>query len=90
MKVETYEMIMRAQASRRSVMKGMAGAASVAAMGAATMGSFGRPASADAAFRKALLQIPGVGKGSPTDQDWQKVGEMCLGPTKANVQEGEF
>ena len=28
--------------------------------------------------------------GSPTDADWQKVGEMCLGPTKATVQEGEF
>ena len=31
-----------------------------------------------------------MGKGQPTDADWQKVGEMCLGPTKANVQEGEF
>ncbi|HVZ00945.1 MAG TPA: hypothetical protein VHA35_15665 [Dongiaceae bacterium] len=91
MRVETYEMIMRAQANRRSVLKGMAGAASVAAMGAGTMGAFGRPATADeASFRKELLQIPGVGKGSPTDADWQKVGEMCLGPTKANVQEGEF
>ena len=26
----------------------------------------------------------------PTDADWQKVGEMCLEPTKANVQQGEF
>ena len=37
-----------------------------------------------------ILQIPGVGTGSPTDADWQKVGELCLGPTKANVAEGEF
>ncbi|MDK2775017.1 MAG: extracellular solute-binding protein, partial [Tabrizicola sp.] len=37
-----------------------------------------------------ILKIPGVGKGSPTDADWQKVGEMTLGPTKANVAEGEF
>jgi multiple sugar transport system substrate-binding protein len=36
------------------------------------------------------LQIPGVGKGAPTDSDWQKVGELCLGPTKASVKEGEF
>jgi multiple sugar transport system substrate-binding protein len=28
--------------------------------------------------------------GSPTDADWQKVGELCLGPTKASVAEGEF
>jgi multiple sugar transport system substrate-binding protein len=28
--------------------------------------------------------------GSPTDADWQKVGELCLGPTKTNVAEGEF
>jgi multiple sugar transport system substrate-binding protein len=91
MRVETYETIMRAQASRRGVLKGMAGAASVAAMGAGTMSAFGRPATADeAAFRAELLKIPGVGKGSPGDADWQKVGEMCLGPTKANVQPGEF
>ena len=41
-------------------------------------------------LRKALVQIPGIGKGSPGDTEWQKVGEMCLGPTKANVQQGEF
>ena len=36
------------------------------------------------------MKIPGAGNGSPTDADWQKVGELCLGPTKANVQPGEF
>jgi multiple sugar transport system substrate-binding protein len=41
------------------------------------------------ALRAQLLQIPGVGKGSPTDADWQKVGELTLGPTKANIAEGE-
>jgi multiple sugar transport system substrate-binding protein len=41
-------------------------------------------------LRKQILQIPGVDKGSPTDADWQKVGELCLGPTKANVTAGEF
>ncbi len=42
-----------------------------------------------AALRAELLKIPGVGAGSPTDADWQKVGEMTLGPTKANLAEGE-
>ena len=40
--------------------------------------------------RKDILKIPGVGKGSPTDSDWQKVGSMCLGPTKSRVSKGEF
>jgi len=43
----------------------------------------------EAALRAELLQIPGVGMGSPTDADWQKVGELTLGPTKANMAEGE-
>ena len=41
-------------------------------------------------LRQQILAIPGVGNGSPTDADWQKVGELCLGATKANVAEGEF
>jgi len=90
MKTHIYEMAVRA--SRREVLKGMAGAGAIAAVGAGGIGSFARPAAADASsdFRKALLQIPGVGKGSPTDADWQKVGEMCLTATKQNIQEGEF
>ena len=48
------------------------------------------PEVSSADFRKQLLAIPGVGKGSPTDAEWQKVGEMLLGTTKANVKEGEF
>jgi len=43
----------------------------------------------EAALRAQLLQIPGVGKGQPTDADFQKVGELTLGPTKANVAQGE-
>jgi len=30
-------------------------------------------------LRAEILKIPGVGMGSPTDADWQKVGELCLG-----------
>ena len=46
--------------------------------------------SVDSELRKAILQVPGVGAGSPGDADWQKVGEMCLGGTKERVKEGEF
>ena len=67
-------------------------AGSVAAFGAATatVGSFAQPAMAQTDLRKEILKIPGVDKGSPTDADWQKVGELCLGPTKASVTPGEF
>ena len=88
MKVEHYNAIMRAQMSRRSMMKG---AASVGAI-AAVSGALPQAATAGghASLRAELLKIPGVGQGSPTDADWQKVGEMCLGPTKERVAEGEF
>jgi multiple sugar transport system substrate-binding protein len=49
------------------------------------------PASAqeeNAELRAQILQIPGVGN-SPTDADWQQVGELTLEPTKANIAEGE-
>jgi multiple sugar transport system substrate-binding protein len=36
-----------------------------------------------------ILAIPGPG-GDPTEADMQRVGEMVLEPTKANVQPGEF
>jgi len=67
-------------------------AGSVAALGAATtaLGPFAQPAMAQTDLRKQILAIPGVDKGSPTDADWQKVGELCLGATKANVTAGEF
>src|SRR5262245_24975150 len=75
--------------SRRRFLKA---AGSVAAVGAATstIGTLASPAMAQGDLRKQILQIPGVDKGSPTDADWQKVGELCLGPTKANVAAGEF
>ena len=84
-----------AAADRRTVLKGAAGfgAAALAAaapVAALTVPATARAASGNAAFRAELVKIPGVGKGSPTDADWQKVGELCLGPTKANVKPGEF
>ncbi len=96
MKVHIYEHLMAMQASRRNVLKGAASVGAIAAAGSSgILGTMSRAFAADMsadeiALRKAIVQIPGVGKGSPTDADWQKVGEMCLGATKANVKEGEF
>jgi multiple sugar transport system substrate-binding protein len=74
--------------SRRDVLKGAVGAAALSAAGGLT--GLSRSARAQSDLRTQILQIPGVGKGQPTDADWQQVGELCLGPTKANVQQGEF
>jgi multiple sugar transport system substrate-binding protein len=84
MRIDLYNLMM----SRRSMLKGAAGAAAMAAVGAPSFNV--RTAFAQDDLRAAILKIPGVGAGQPTDADWQKVGEMCLGPTKQNVTEGEF
>ena len=85
MKVELYNYIKAAQKmNRRQMLKGSA------ALGAAAMMPKGVMAEAHGNVRAEILKIPGVGAGSPTDSDWQKVGEMCLGATKENVAEGEF
>ena len=89
MKVHIHENLMGKHASRRDVLRGTA----VAALGATTaLAGLPKSAKADghANVRAAILKIPGVGKGSPTDADWQKVGEMCLAATKESVKEGEF
>jgi multiple sugar transport system substrate-binding protein len=84
-KLEVYNRLLAMQANRRSVLKG----AAVGALGASGMlGTFSDRA--QAADRAQLLQIPGVGRGSPGDAEWQKVGEITLEATKANVKEGEF
>jgi len=85
MKVDFYN-----QLSRRGLLKGAAGAAAMAAVGTPALTLNSKTASAADDLRAAILQIPGVGKGSPTDADWQKVGEMCLGATKESVKAGEF
>ena len=87
MKVGLYDQIVRAGLTRRGVLKGAAAASGLATFGGL---AFGTPALAQDDVRAAILKIPGVGAGAPTDADWQKVGEMCLGPTKASVTEGEF
>lgn len=85
MKVELYNYIKAAQKmNRRQVLKGSAALGAVAMMPKTAM------AGGHSNVRAEILKIPGVGAGSPTDSDWQKVGEMCLGATKENVAEGEF
>ena len=74
--------------NRRTVLKGAASAVALGTTGA--LGAFSDIALAQGNLRAQILQIPGIGKGAPTDADWQKVGELCLGPTKANVKAGEF
>ena len=76
--------------SRRSLIKGAAGSAALAMASGGALGAMSRAARAQANLRAEILKIPGVGAGSPTDADWQKVGEMCLGGTRETVQEGEF
>ena len=85
MKIDLFN---RMVMNRRTWLKG-----SAAVSAASVAGSFGAmttTARADDNLRAQILNIPGVGKGSPTDADWQKVGEMCLGATKAGIKEGEF
>ena len=85
MKVDLYNYIRAAQRiNRRQMLKGSAALGAVAAMPRTGF------AEAHGNLRAEILKIPGVGAGSPTDSDYQKVGEMCLAPTKANVAEGEF
>ena len=90
MKKSLYEYaIAKSKATRRTFLKGAAGAGAVAAMSGG-LSSVASSAFASSDLRSAILKIPGVGVGSPGDADWQKVGEMCLGGTKERVKEGEF
>ncbi len=89
MKLTDYQRLMATPVNRRKVLKG-AGAAALALGAGAPLGMLPATAHAQTEFRKDLLKVPGVGKGSPTDADWQKVGAMCLEPTKRNVRAGEF
>lgn len=88
MRTEHYDRLMALQAGRRALLKGGAGAMALAATG--PLGLLAGKARAQDGLRAEILAIPGVGMGSPTDADWQRVGEMCLGGTRATVQEGEF
>lgn len=86
MKVGLYEHAVRVAMSRRRLLQGTAAVGSMAALSGLGI----KTATAQDNIRAEILKIPGVGAGSPTDADWQKVGELCLAATKANVAEGEF
>ncbi|OYX43070.1 MAG: sugar ABC transporter substrate-binding protein [Rhodobacterales bacterium 32-67-9] len=90
MKVDIYNHMIRNGLSRRGVLKGAASVGALAALGGVATGLSAGRALAQDNLRAEILKVPGVGQGSPTDADWQKVGEMCLGPTRAAVAEGEF
>ena len=87
MKPHHFAMARRAAMSRRGVLRGAAGMGALAAAGGLPRLAL---AQGDADLRAQILQIPGVGVGSPTDADWQRVGELCLGGTRDTVEEGEF
>ncbi|MFA1672027.1 sugar ABC transporter substrate-binding protein [Rhizobium mongolense] len=89
MKVSDFERMMAIGLSRRAILKTGASLGALAAAGT-ILGAVGSASAQDASLRSQILQIPGVGKGSPTDADWQKVGELCLGATKSSVKQGEF
>ncbi|MDJ0824582.1 MAG: extracellular solute-binding protein [Rhodobacter sp.] len=93
MRRDIYDAIVRSgKINRRTMLKGASATAATAALGGVFTGTSVRPAYAAGheALRAAILKIPGVGQGSPGDAEWQKVGEMCLGPIKEVVAEGEF
>ena len=93
MKTSVYNYMKRAgKMQRRDMLKGLGAAGTMAAFSGVATGASVRPvwAASHGSVRADILKIPGVGMGSPTDSDWQKVGEMCLGPIKEVVSEGEF
>ena len=82
--------------NRRRLLQGAGALAISSAFGGGLVGMPGRVLAQDGmseeqrALRRELMAIPGPGMGAPTDADWQRVGELCLEPTKANVAPGEF
>ncbi len=90
MKKELYDGLFRHKTSRRSMLQGASAMGATAALGGTFLSGLAGSAFAQDNVRAEILKIPGVNMGSPTEADWQKVGELCMGPTKANVAEGEF
>ncbi|MEO1091259.1 MAG: sugar ABC transporter substrate-binding protein [Pseudomonadota bacterium] len=91
MRVDHFELLRRRGLKRRSLLSTALGAGAVSALAPAGLERLIRPAAAqNGGVRAEILKIPGVGAGSPTDADWQKVGELCLGGTRDTVAQGEF
>ena len=92
MKTSLYQYALNAgMINRRSMLQGAAGLGVLGAASGAGLSSLASGAMAGShGVREEILKIPGVGVGSPGDAEWQKVGALCLGPTKDRVQPGEF
>ncbi len=88
MKADLYNYVV--QLNRRKLLQSAASLGGLAAVGGLGFGTGAALAEAHGDLRAAILAIPGIGMGSPGDAEWQKVGEMTLEATKANVAEGEF
>jgi multiple sugar transport system substrate-binding protein len=69
MKVGLYHQLVRAGATRRDVLRGAASLAALSVASGTGLGALVGSASAQDSVRAQILQIPGVGKGSPTDAD---------------------
>ncbi len=85
-----FDRLFATRTDRRGLLKGAAGVGALALGATTALSPLTRHAYAASDLRREILGIPGVGMGSPTDADWQKVGALCLGPTKNNVAAGEF
>jgi multiple sugar transport system substrate-binding protein len=83
-----YSSLLPGGSSRRKTLNA---AVAIGAAAALTLSALPALAQDDASaeLRQQILQFPGVGQGSPTDADWRAVGELTLGPTRANMAEGE-
>jgi len=80
--------ILRQSANRRSVIKAATGAAAGLYAWGIPGKSYQRALAQESVIQQ-ILAIPGAG-AQPTESDMQRVGELVLEPTKANVQPGEF
>jgi multiple sugar transport system substrate-binding protein len=80
--------ILRKATDRRTVLKAATGAAA-GLYGWGIPGKSYQRALAQESIVKQILAIPGPGS-DPSEADMQRIGELILEPTKANVQPGEF
>jgi multiple sugar transport system substrate-binding protein len=80
--------ILRTSTDRRTVLKAATGAAAGFYAWGIPGKSYQRALAQESVIQQ-ILAIPGAGS-EPTEADMQRVGEMILEPTKANVQPGEF
>ena len=80
--------ILRTAVDRRTLVKAATGAAAGLYAWGIPGKSYQRALAQDSVIQQ-ILAIPGAGT-EPTEADMQRVGELILEPTKANVQPGEF